>query len=220
METNNNIVVYGVGTTRTLRVHWVLNELSIPYRTVEVRPRTEFALSDKYKGINPSGKIPSITIGDTALTESAAICLYLADRYGLGSSTEEVDSINRAKIYQWSLFAMTELDAHTLYTLFKHGGKLAKIYGESKVAAKCARQGFETQILKLENELEGGKAYLVEDSFSVADILMGTCLQFALNLELEIPVKVPENCRRYLSDLKEREGFKKAFKLNYPEPAS
>ena len=220
METENNIVVYGVGTTRTLRVHWVLNELSLPYQTVVVRPRSEFTLSDEYKGINPSGKVPSITIGETSLTESAAICLYLADRYGLGSSTEMVESINRAKIYQWSLFAMTELDAHTLYTLFKHGGKLAKVYGESKVASKCAREGFETQIIKLEDELNGGKAYLVNNTFSVADILMGTCLLFALNLVLDTPVKVPGNCTRYLSDLKLREEFNKAYELNYPEQIS
>ena len=115
---------------------------------------------------------------------------------------------------------MTELDAHTLYTLFKHGGKLAKVYGESKVAAKCAREGFETQIIKLEDELESGKAYLVNDAFSVADILMGTCLQFALNLVLETPVKVPANCSRYISNLKERKGFKKAYELNYPKQSS
>ncbi len=112
---------------------------------------------------------------------------------------------------------MTELDAHTLYTLFKHGGKLAKVYGESEVAAKCAREGFETQIVKLDDELEDGKVYLVNDTFSVADILMATCLQFALNLVLETPVMVPQNCSRYLIDLKERDGFKKAYELNYPE---
>ncbi len=220
METDNNIVVYGVGTTRTLRVHWILNELFLPYRTVEVRPRSEFALSNEYKAINRSGKIPSITIGETTLSESAAICLYTADRYGLGSSGEAIDSINRAKIYEWSLFAMTELDAHTLYTLFKHGGKLAKVYGESKVAAKCAREGFETEIIKLEDELEDGKTYLVNNTFSAADILMASCLQFALNLILETPVKVPKNCNRYLTDLKEREGFKKAYELNYPKQTS
>lgn len=212
------IILYGSGTTRTLRVHWILNELSLPYRRVDFSPRSEYAKSDEYKSINPSGKVPSITIGETVLTESAAICLYLADRHGLGSFAEGTDSINRAKIYQWCLFAMTELDAHTLYTLLKHGGKLTRIYGESEVAAKCAREGFETQILKLENELKGGKEYLVDGAFSVADILTGTCILFALNLELATPLKVPTNCTRYFSDLKEREAFKKASELNYPRP--
>ena len=70
-----NIVVYGIGTSRSLRVHWVLNELSLSYRSVAFRPRSEYAKSDEYKKINPSGKIPSIKIGESALTESAAICL-------------------------------------------------------------------------------------------------------------------------------------------------
>jgi glutathione S-transferase len=111
---------------------------------------------------------------------------------------------------------MTELDAHTLYTLAKHGGKYTKIYGESEVATKTATEGFETQILKLENKLKSGKEYLVDNTFSVADILMGTCILFALNLELSNPLKVPTNCTRYFNDLKEREGFKKASELNYP----
>ena len=210
-----NIIVYGIGTSRSLRVHWVLNELSLPYRSVDFRPRSEYAKSDEYKKINPSGKIPSIRIGEFVLTESAAICLYLADRYGLGNFAEGLGSINRGKIYQWCLFAMTELDAHTLYTLAKHGGNYTKIYGESKVAAKTAREGFETQILKLENKLKSGKEYLVDNTFSVADILMGTCILFALNLELENPLEVPANCIRYFSDLKKRKAFKKASELNY-----
>jgi glutathione S-transferase len=187
---------------------------------VAFRPRSEYAKSDEYKKINPSGKIPSIKIGESALTESAAICLYLADRYGLGSFAEGIGSINRGKIYQWCLFAMTELDAHTLYTLYKHGGKMKKIYGESEVAAKTAREGFETQILKLENKLKSGKKYLVDNTFSVADILMGTCILFALNLELENLLEVPTNCTRYFSDLKKREAFKKASELNYPKTVS
>ena len=211
-----NIVVYGIGTSRSLRVHWILHELSLPYRSVDFRPRSKYAKSDEYKKINPSGKIPSIRIGESVLTESAAICLYLADRYGLGSSAEEVGSINRGKIYQWCLFAMTELDAHTLYTLYKHGGKMKNIYGESEVAANAAREGFETQILKLENKLKSGKEYLIDNTFSVADILMGTCILFALNLELENLLEVPTNCTRYFRDLKEREAFKKASELNYP----
>ena len=211
-----NILVYGIGTSRSLRVHWILHELSLPYRSVDFRPRSDYSKSDEYKKINPSGKIPSIRIGESVLTESAAICLYLADRYGLGSSAEKVGSINRGKIYQWCLFAMTELDAHTLYTLYKHGGKMKKIYGESEVVANAAREGFETQILKLENTLKSGKEYLIDNTFSVADILMGTCILFALNLELANPLEVPTNCTRYFNDLKEREGFKKASELNYP----
>ena len=212
-----NILVYGIGTSRSLRVHWILHELSLPYRSLDFRPRSEYAKSNEYKKINPSGKIPSIKIGESVLTESAAICLYLADRYGLGSSAEKVGSINRGKIYQWCLFAMTELDAHTLYTLYKHGGKMKNIYGESEVAANAAKEGFETQILKLENKLKSGNEYLIDNTFSVADILMGTCILFALNLELENLLEVPTNCTRYFSALKQREAFKKASELNYPK---
>jgi glutathione S-transferase len=174
-------------------------------------------MSEEYKKINLTGKIPSIKIGEDILFESAAICLHIADRFGNRVFSHDIGSINRAKIYQWCFFAMSELDAHTLYILLKHGGIHKNIYGESEVAVKAAKKGFETQIVKVENELKDGRDFLVNDTFSVADILIGTCLDSALNSKLGTPLEVPINCQRYWNSLKEREAFKKAYKLNYME---
>ena len=208
------IVLYGSGTLRTLRVHWILNELSIPYRSVNFSPRSEYANSEEYTRINLTSKIPTITIGESLLSESAAICLHISDKYGKKNFSKSIGSISRAHIYQWCFFAMSELDAHTLYILAKHGGRLKELYGESEIAVNAAKEGFESQILKLEKELEDGRAYIVDDAFSVADIFLGTCIESALNLGLPSPLQVPINCRRYWSDLKMRDTFKRAFELN------
>lgn len=217
MNTDQEIILYGSGTRRTLRVHWILNELLLPYRSVNFAAGSEYAKGEEYKKINLTGKIPSIKIGEDIFFESAAICLHIADRFGCQDFSYDIQSINRARIYQWCFFAMSELDAHTLYILLKHGGIHKDIYGESEVAVRTAKNGFETQIVKVENELKDGKNFLVNDTFSVADILIGTCLDSALNSKLGTSLEVPINCQRYWKNLKEREAFKKAYKLNYVE---
>ena len=210
----NEIILYGHGTLRTLRVHWILNELSIPYQSVNFLPDSEYSNSDEYKKINLTGKIPSLKIDGTYLFESAAICLYLSERFGDKNNIPALGSIERAKLYQWCFFIMTELDAHTLYILNKHGGPLKDKYGASDVAVKTAKEGFETQITKIENELKDGREFLLGDIFSVADILLGTCIESAIRLKSYIPLNIPLNCIDYWESLKNREAFKRAYRLN------
>ncbi|MBN1906795.1 MAG: glutathione S-transferase family protein [Deltaproteobacteria bacterium] len=210
----NEIILYGHNTLRTLRVHWILNELSVPYQSVKVLPDSEYIKSDEYKKINYTGKIPSLKIDGIYLFESAAICLYLPERFGDKNIIPALGSIERAKLYQWCFYTMTELDAHTLYILSKHGGVLKERYGVSEVAVKTAKEGFETQITKAENELADGREFLMGDNFSVADILLGTCIESAIRLNAYVPLNIPSICIEYWERLKNREAFKMAFSLN------
>ena len=213
-EMENEIVLYGHNTLRTLRVHWILNELSIPYQSVKVLPDSEYSKSDEYKKINLTGKILSLKIDGIYLFESAAICLYLTERFGDKNTIPVLGTIERARLYQWCFFVMTELDAHTLYILSKHGGALKERYGASEVAVKTAREGFETQITKVENELKDGREFLLGDTFSVADILLGTCIESATRLKSYVAINTPSICIKYWERLKYREAFIKAFNLN------
>lgn len=210
----NEIIVYGHNTLRTLRVHWILNELSIPYQYMKVLPDSEYSRSDEYKRINLTGKIPSLKIDGIYLFESAAICLYLTERFGDKNNAPSLGSLERAKLYQWCFFAMTELDAHTLYVINKHGGSLKEKYGKSEVAVKTAMEGFETQITKVENELKDGRKFIIGDNFSVADILLGTCIESAIRLKTYVPLNTPFICIEYWERLKKREAFIKAYSLN------
>ena len=58
------IVVWGVGTPRTMRAHWVLQELALPYETRAIGSRTGETQSDDFLALNPRGKIPVLQLGD------------------------------------------------------------------------------------------------------------------------------------------------------------
>ncbi len=209
------IILFGCGTLRTLRVHWMLNELPIPYRSINFLPDSEYSNNDEYKKINSTGKIPSLYIDGTYLFESAAICLFLSERFSEKSIIPALGSIERARLYQWCFFAMSELDAHTLYVMNKHGGPLKEKYGESDAAVRTAKEGFETQITKVEQELKDGREFILGEKFTVADILLGTCIESAIRQKQYIPLTVPQSCISYLENLKHREAYNRAYKLNY-----
>ena len=117
--------------------------------------------------------------GDFTLTESAAIVTYLGDTYGRASGlVPAAGTRERARYDEACFFVMMELDAHTLYVVRRHRD-LAALYGEAPTAVAEAFAGFDRQVATVERTLGDGRPFLLGDTFTGADILLGTCLQWA-----------------------------------------
>ena len=162
------IVVWGVGTTRTIRVHWMLRELGVDYETRPIDSRTGETQTDTFTAMNARQKIPVLQIGDRTLAESAAIVTHLGEVYG--RLLPEAGTAERARYYEWAFWIMTELDAHTLYVIRRHGD-LASLYGEAPNAVEAAREYFLWQLGTAEREIADAGPCLLGD-FSAADILL------------------------------------------------
>src|SRR5512141_2577802 len=80
--TNGARVLWGAGSSRTMRAHWMLSELELPYESRPIGSRTGETQTPEYTGLNPSQKMPTLQDGDFVLSESAAIVNYLAVAYG------------------------------------------------------------------------------------------------------------------------------------------
>lgn len=76
----DELVFYTNPMSRGRIVRWMLEEIGQPYRTeiIEFGPAMK---SPEYLAINPMGKVPAIQHGDTIVTETGAICAYLADAF-------------------------------------------------------------------------------------------------------------------------------------------
>src|SRR5690349_17585654 len=105
---------FGSRGSRVSRVLWMLEELGEPYEFVPVKLRSERAYA-----LNPSGKVPILMDGDLKITDSAAICVYLADKHadkGLGANP---GLAGRAEMDGWMHFAQSEFEA-PLWNKLRH----------------------------------------------------------------------------------------------------
>src|ERR1700679_987781 len=75
-----SLALWGVGSSRALRVHWMLAELELPYVSHRIQSRTGETLTEEYLKLNPRHKIPTLEHGSLCMGESAAIIHYLSER--------------------------------------------------------------------------------------------------------------------------------------------
>ena len=177
--------LWGIGSARALRVHWALIELGLEYRSERIQSRSGETETPAYRRLNPRGKIPVLEDGGLVLSESAAIVTYLAETYGNGRLIP-AEGAERAKYFEWVSFISMEIDATTLYVLRRHEA-LTHIYGEAPTANAAARSYFDRMINAAAREIEDGRRYLLGAGFSGADIVMTTCLDWALSYDVPLP---------------------------------
>ena len=202
-------VLWGVGTSRTLRAHWMLAELDLPYERRPITSRSGETLTPEYAQINPSQKIPALQEDDFVLTESAAIVNYLGTTYGAPKHLcPPAGPRERARDDQWCFFVMMELDANTLYVIRKHED-LHTLYGEAPHALQAARDGFARQAKAAAVRLED-KPYVLGEHFSGADILFASCLNGAIRRNIELPDALHD----YLAHVAARPAYQRALLAN------
>ena len=207
---SENRILWGVGTSRTIRAHWALIELNLSYKTEIIRTRTTDTETAAFKSVNPRQKIPVLQDGTLTMGESAAIVTYLAEGY----STEQVSLIPdnpkaRAKYFEWMSFICMELDATSLYVLRRHWS-LPEIYGNSPIANKASEEYFNRMITAADKLKNPKQKYLLETGFSGVDILMTTTLKWAIDYNQ----KIPNDFMEYLDHMVNRPGYIAALEAN------
>jgi glutathione S-transferase len=210
--TDASLVLWGVGTARAFRVHWMLAELGLPYISHRIQSRTGETMTDQYLKLNPRHKIPTLQHGTLCMGESAAIVHYLSERFETPADFyAPADPAARAKIHEWCYFVMNELDGHTLYVIRRHVG-LKHIYGEAPEAVASAKTYFREQIDALEPSFSAAGSYLFGAQLSIADILLTTCLDWAVGVDIPLP----ESFAAYLELVSRRAAYGVARDRNDP----
>ena len=157
--------LYYMPRTRSSRVLWLLAEIDAPYELVKLAP--EERQSAEHLARHPLGRVPALELDDgTVMFESAAICLQLADLHPEAGLIAPLESPERALIYQWVLFAMTELEA----PLFRWIRDLAE-----SSAASPSSERFAQAATALQTALHG-RDWLLGDCFTVADVMCASVL--------------------------------------------
>jgi glutathione S-transferase len=168
--------LYYMPRTRSSRVLWLLEEIGAPYDLSEIRSAER--RSDEHLARHPLGRVPALQVGDgTTIFESGAICLQLADLNPDGGLIGPVGSTERGLVYQWVLFAVTELEA----PLFRWIRELGEGVSDSPAHDRFTAAAVAMQSVLADHD------WLVQDRFSVADVMCASVLQGANARELLQP---------------------------------
>lgn len=180
------LTLYGNLRSRTMRPVWLLRELGVEYRLEPViqayrladpdAPGAPFnTASPGFLAINPMGQVPAMVDADFALSESVAITLYLARKFG--GPLAPADAREEALALQWALLGTSEVERSALEILIAHhlvGPDTPG--GQSKRAA--AREALARPFARIDAHLEG-RDWLIGGRFTVADILLAEMVRFA-----------------------------------------
>jgi glutathione S-transferase len=207
----HDLTLFGIGTSRTLRAHWMLLELGLDYETRAIRSRTGETQMADFLRLNPRHKIPVLQHKSFVLTESAAIVQYLGETFPNPTLYLPKDSQARAALNEWCFFIMTELDAGSLYVARRHEG-LPQIYGEAPTAVDSAKAYFSHNLEAMAPRIASAP-YLFGDRLSAADILLMTCLDWAAVTGIALPPELSDYRRR----IAERPAYRAALQRNFVE---
>jgi glutathione S-transferase len=205
-------ILWGASTSRTIRAHWALHELGLDYECRPIRPRSGETETAEFTALSARQKIPLLQDDDLVLTESAAIITYLSDTYGQDHNRlVPTAPRDRARCLEWCFFVISELDATSLYVMRRHGD-LRHIYGEAPSANEAAAAYFQKQMRAVERALEPGPHYILGDRFTAADILLSSCVTWAVRYG----VPVADTVAAYNARATSRPSYAKAQQTNTP----
>src|ERR1039457_1163771 len=94
------IRIYGFPNTRSTRATWALEEAQADYEFILVNLSKGEHKKPEFLKVNPGGKVPALVDGDLVLTESAAICTYIGEKFP-ASGLVPTQAVERAHYFQW-----------------------------------------------------------------------------------------------------------------------
>jgi glutathione S-transferase len=196
--------LYHSARSRSARPRWLLEEIGEPYELVRVDISAGENKKPEYLKIHPHGVVPALVDGEVKLMESAAICLYLADKYPQARLAPTVGTPARGYYYQWMVYTMATLEPPVLQ-IFMNTVLLPE-EKRSAAAVDEARKSF-SGVAKTLTQALTGKPYLLGNDFSAADVMIGSTLAWGSFMGLIAGQSVLED---YVKRLSERPAYLRA----------
>ena len=192
-------------SARSFRPLWALEEIGLPYE-LKILPFPPRALAKSFLEINPLGTVPALFDGAVRMTESAAICQYLAARFSAGALDVTVQEPDFGHYLNYLHFGEATLTfPQTLvlrYTRFEAADRR-----QPQVAEDYAKW-FLARLRTLEPVLTQ-QEFLCAQRFTVADISVGYALVLAQHLRLN--ERFTPAVTAYWHRLQQREGYRRAM---------
>jgi glutathione S-transferase len=197
----DKIVFHHAPMSRSNIVHWMLEELGIPYELHAISLERGDHKKPDYLAINPMGKVPAITHQGITITEAAAICAYLADEFPAAKLAVPVGSAQRGLYLKWLFFSPSCLEQ----------AMIDRAHDRPPVPARASSYGDYGTVMETVAQAVAGGPYLLGQHFTAADVVLGSCLQYGTMIKA-----LPERREfsAYLGRLRQRPALQRSFAKN------
>jgi glutathione S-transferase len=158
--------LYWCPQTRAFRISWLLEEAGVPFERVKIDIRDAAAKQEPaFRAVSPLGKVPALEDGPARLSDSGAICIYVADQYPQSRLGPAVGDPQRAAFLQWVTFMNSVVEPAMVEKFQKFPpNPLAHGYGSFDLMLATFRNGI----------ADSGGDWILGERFSAADVLLGT----------------------------------------------
>jgi len=175
----SDLTLYSANPSRGVTNQWLLEELNVPYALKLLNLDNNEHKSPEYLAINPMGKVPTLCHGDTVVTESAAINMYLAELYPEKGLGVPVGSPLRGEYLRWCFYAPVTMESAIVAKALDLTHPDYQPFADVEVVADTLR------------DVIGEREYIVGDTFTAADIAVGSAIFWGHKLMPVLP-KYPE----------------------------
>jgi glutathione S-transferase len=184
--------------SRAMTTHWMLMELDADHEQIVVDMQSGETASPEFRAINPMGKIPTLVDDETVVTEVAAICAYLADKFPEKGLAPAVGSTKRGSYFRYLFVPGTTLEP--MFTV--------KSLNVGDYPAESTGFGDLQRCLATIEEMTPTKDWALGTQFTAADVVFGGTLDFAIFAGwLEAPSPKQQ---AYVRRLKDRPAYRKS----------
>jgi glutathione S-transferase len=195
-----SIVLYHHPFSRAGTTVWMLEELGVPYELRWVDIQAGEQKKPEFLALNPMGKLPVVTDGPVIVSESAAIAIYLGDRYSAGKLAPAPDDPGRGTYLRWICFTPAVIEP----------AAAAKPSGGQFNPGAVGWGTYEAMIGATEAAIGRGP-WLLGDRFTLADTVLGGTLRFLLMFKM---IDAKPAFTGYVARLEARPAFQRSAARN------
>ena len=180
--------------SRAVWTDWMLKELDAPHEQIVVDLAAEEQKSPEYRAINPMGKVPALVDGDAVVTESAAICAYLADKFSDKGFAPPPGSTDRGRYYRYLFFPGVTLEPLLSVTSL----------GIEDIKPHTMGWGDMPRAMATVESMTPETGWALGEKFTAADVVFGGALAFFSGFKM---MKASPKVAAYVERIKARPAY-------------
>jgi len=173
-----NIVFYCAPMSSAIPVASVLHELQVPHETVMFDLKKDEHKKPAFLALNPNGMVPTLVVDGRPMFEAVAIMQWLGERFGVEKKLwPAVDDPARLDAASWSAWTYVSFGSSLSRYLIASSPMSPTELHFAPIAAR-AKEEIDRYYGMLDARLSKQK-YMLGDSFSVLDIIVGSVVLWA-----------------------------------------